>query len=70
MPVLKSKHAVLTPQDLHSQTSMIIKTMLLNHSPKQVAELMRAFLEAHCKEARPDLELQEFIQKFDKQHRL
>ena len=40
MPVTKSKHAVLTPQDLHSQTSMIIKTMLLNHSPKQVAELM------------------------------
>ena len=37
---------------------------------KQVAELMSAFLETHCKEARPDLELQEFIQKFDKQHRL
>jgi hypothetical protein len=49
---------------------MIIKTMLLNHSPKQVAELMSAFLESHCKEARPDIELQEFIQKFDKQHRL
>ena len=46
MPVTKSKHAVLTPQDLHE------------------------FLEQHCKEARPDLELQEFIQKFDKQHRL
>ena len=70
MSVLKSKHAVLTPADLHSHTAMIIKTMLLNHSPKQVAELMSAFLEQHCKEARPDLELQEFIQKFDKQHRL
>ena len=66
----KSKHEVLKPGDLHSQTSMIIKTMLLNHSPKQVAELMSAFLESHCKEARPDIELQEFIHKFDKQHRL
>ena len=66
----KSKQEVFKPGDLHSQTSMIIKTMLLNHSPKQVAELMSAFLESHCKEARPDIELQEFIQKFDKQHRL
>jgi len=69
MAMIKSKNAVLTPQDLHSQCTMVIKSMLLTHSPKQVAELMSSFLESHCKDTRPDIELQEFIRQFDKQHR-
>jgi len=69
MANVKSKNAVLTPQDLHSQCTMVIKSMLLNHTPKQVAELMSSFLESHCKDTRPDIELQEFIARFDKQHR-
>lgn len=69
MANVKSKNAVLTPQDLHSQCTMVIKSMLLNHSPKQVAELMSSFLESHCKDTRPDIELQEFIARFDKRHR-
>jgi len=41
----------------------------MNHSPKEVAEMMSTFLESHCKDSRPDVELQEFITKFHKQHR-
>jgi len=48
---------------------MVIKRMLLDHSPKEVAEMMSAFLESHCSDSRPDVELQEFIAKFHKQHR-
>lgn len=69
MAIVKSKHAVITKQDLHSQCVMVIKRMLLDHSPKEVAEMMSSFLESHCQDARPDVELQEFIAKFHKQHR-
>lgn len=69
MAIVKSKHAVITKQDLHSQCVMVIKRMLLDHSPKQVAEMMSSFLESHCSDSRPDVELQEFITKFHKQHR-
>ena len=69
MAIVKSKHAVISPQDLHSQCVMVIKRMLLDHSPKQVAEMMSSFLESHCSDSRPDVELQEFITKFHKQHR-
>ena len=69
MAIVKSKHAVITKQDLHSQCVMVIKRMLLDHSPKEVAEMMSSFLESHCQDSRPDVELQEFIQKFHKQHR-
>lgn len=69
MAIVKSKHAIITKQDLHSQCTMVIKSMLLNHTPKEVAELMSSFLEQHCKEDRPDIELKEFIEKFHKQHR-
>ena len=69
MAIVKSKHAVITKQDLHSQCVMVMKSMLHNHSPKQVAEMMSEFLESHCKDSRPDVELQEFITKFHKQHR-
>jgi hypothetical protein len=69
MAIVKSKHAVITKQDLHSQCVMVIKRMLLDHSPKEVAEMMSSFLESHCQDARPDVELQEFITKFHKQHR-
>ena len=69
MAIVKSKHAVITKQDLHSQCVMVIKRMILDHSPKEVAEMMSSFLESHCRDARPDVELQEFIAKFHKQHR-
>ena len=69
MAIVKSKNAVISKQDLHSQCIMVIKSMLMNHSPKEVAELMSEFLESHCQDARPDVELQEFIHKFHKQHR-
>ena len=69
MAIIKSKHAVITKQDLHSQCVMVIKRMLLDHSPKEVAEIMSEFLESHCSDRRPDVELQEFITKFHKQHR-
>jgi len=69
MAIIKSKHAVITKQDLHSQCVMVIKRMLLDHSPKEVAEMMSEFLESHCSDSRPDVELQEFITKFHKQHR-
>ena len=69
MAIIKSKHAVITKQDLHSQCVMVIKRMLLDHSPKEVAEMMSSFLESHCQDSRPDVELQEFITKFHKQHR-
>jgi hypothetical protein len=69
MAIIKSKHAVITKQDLHSQCTMVIKRMLLDHSPKEVAEMMSSFLESHCSDSRPDIELQEFIHKFHKQHR-
>ena len=69
MAIVKSKHAVITKQDLHSQCVMVIKRMLLDHSPKEVAEMMSTFLESHCHDSRPDVELQEFITKFHKQHR-
>ena len=69
MAIVKSKHAVITKQDLHSQCTMVIKSMLLNHSPKEVAEMMSEFLESHCSDSRPDIELQEFITKFHKKHR-
>ena len=69
MAIIKSKHAVITKQDLHSQCVMVIKRMLLDHSPKEVAEMMSEFLESHCTDSRPDVELQEFITKFNKQHR-
>ena len=69
MAIVKSKHAVITKQDLHSQCVMVIKRMILDHSPKEVAEMMSSFLESHCQDARPDVELQEFIAKFHKQHR-
>ena len=69
MAIIKSKHAVITKQDLHSQCTMVIKRMLLDHSPKEVAEMMSSFLESHCSDSRPDVELQEFITKFHKQHR-
>lgn len=69
MAIVKSKNAVITKQDLHSQCTMVIKRMLLDHSPKQVAEMMSEFLESHCTDSRPDIELQEFIAKFHKQHR-
>ena len=69
MAIVKSKNAVITKQDLHSQCTMVIKSMLLNHSPKEVAEMMSSFLESHCQDSRPDIELQEFIAKFHKQHR-
>jgi hypothetical protein len=48
---------------------MVIKRMLLDHSPKEVAEMMSEFLESHCSDSRPDIELQEFITKFHKKHR-
>jgi len=70
MATINTKNAVITKQDLHSQCTMVIKRMLLDHSPKQVAELMSSFLESHCKDTRPDLELKEFIEKFDKTHRV
>ena len=69
MAIVKSKHAVITKQDLHSQCTMVIKSMLLNHSPKEVAEMMSEFLESHCLDSRPDVELQEFIANFHKRHR-
>ena len=69
MAIVKSKHAVITKLDLHSQCVMVIKRMLLDHSPKKVAEMMSSFLESHCSDSRPDVELQEFITKFHKQHR-
>jgi len=69
MAIIKSRHAVITKQDLHSQCTMVIKRMLLDHSPKEVAEMMSSFLESHCSDSRPDIELQEFIHKFHKQHR-
>jgi len=69
MAIIKSRHAVITKQDLHSQCTMVIKRMLLDHSPKEVAEMMSSFLESHCSDSRPDVELQEFIHKFHKQHR-
>ena len=69
MAIVKSKHADITKQDLHSQCVMVIKRMLLDHSPKEVAEMMSEFLESHCTDSRPDVELQEFITKFHKQHR-
>ena len=69
MAIVKSKHAVINKQDLQSQCIMVIKSMLMNHSPKEVAEMMSTFLESHCKDSRPDVELQEFITKFHKQHR-
>ena len=69
MAIIKSKHSVITKQDLHSQCTMVIKRMLLDHSPKEVAEMMSSFLESHCSDSRPDIELQEFIHKFHKQHR-
>jgi len=69
MAIVKSKHAVINKQDLHSQCTMVIKSMLMNHSPKEVAEMMSSFLESHCQHSRPDVELQEFITKFHKQHR-
>jgi len=69
MAIVKSKHAVINKQDLHSQCTMVIKSMLMNHSPKEVAEMMSSFLESHCQHSRPDVELQEFIHKFHKQHR-
>lgn len=69
MAIVKSKNAVITKQDLHSQCTMVIKRMLLDHSPKEVAEMMSEFLESHCSDSRPDIELQEFITKFHKKHR-
>jgi len=69
MAIVKSKHAVITKQDLHSQCTMVIKRMLLDHSPKEVAEMMSEFLESHCSDSRPDIELQEFITKFHKRQR-
>jgi hypothetical protein len=69
MAIIKSKHAVITKQDLHSQCTMVIKRMLLDHSPKEVAEMMSSFLESHCSDSRPDVELREFITNFHKRHR-
>jgi len=69
MAIVKSKNAVITKQDLHSQCTMVIKRMLLDHSPKEVAEMMSEFLESHCSDSRPDIELQEFITKFHKRQR-
>ena len=69
MAIDNSTQAVILPHDLHSQCVMVIKRMLLDHSPKQVAEMMSEFLESHCSDSRPDVELQEFITKFHKQHR-
>ena len=60
-----SKHQVLNPQDLKTRVALILKTLLMNHSPKECAEILYEFLDKHTSVTRVDLELQEHVQKYD-----
>jgi len=61
-----SKHQVLNPQDLKTRISLVLKTLLMNHSPKVCADILYVFLTKHCKHTRVDIELQEFVRNYDK----
>ena len=60
-----SKHQVLNPQDLKTIVALILKTLLMNHSPKVSADILYEFLSTHCTQTRIDIELQEFVRKYD-----
>lgn len=63
-----SKRQVLTPQQKRSRVELILKGMLMNHSPKEVANLLFEFLQKHVDENRVDLLLQDFIKVYDTEH--
>ena len=68
MEITTSKNQVLTPQQKRSRVELILKSMLMNHSPKEVANLLFEFLEKHGEKNRVDLLLQDFIKQYDTEH--
>ena len=68
MEITTSKNQVLTPQQKRSRVELILKSMLMNHSPKEVANLLFEFLEKHVEKNRVDLLFQDFIKQYDTEH--
>ena len=65
MEVSRSKHSVLAPEEKRSRINLILKVMLMNHSPKECAEILYEFLDKHTSVTRVDRERQEHVQKYD-----
>ena len=60
-----SPRQVLNPEQKRQRVEMILKSMLMNHSPKEVANLLFEFMNKHMDTNRTDLLLQEFIREYD-----
>lgn len=60
-----SPRQVLNPVQKRQRVEMILKSMLMNHSPKEVANLLFEFMNKHMDTNRTDLLLQEFIREYD-----
>ena len=61
-----SKHAVLSAEQRRNRTHYILQKMLMNHSPKECADLLFDFFETHTDLSRADLTLGEFMTEYDK----
>jgi hypothetical protein len=60
-----SKRQVLTPDQKRSRVELILKSMMMNHSPKEMAHILFGFLHKHMDQNRVDLLLQDFIKEHD-----
>ena len=65
LTISSSKRQVLTPDQKRSRVELILKSMMMNHSPKEVANLLFGFLHKHMDQNRVDLLLQDFIKEYD-----
>ena len=61
-----SKHAVLSADQRRNRTHYILQKMLMNHSPKECADLLFDFFERHADLRRADITLAEFMTAYDK----
>ena len=61
-----SKHAVLSADQRRNRTHYILQKMLMNHSPKECADLLFDFFERHTDLRRADITLAEFMTAYDK----
>ena len=62
-----SERTVLPPNKLHKRVNYILQKLIIEHSPKEVADMLFGFVNEHYKgDKRIDLALKEFVEEFEK----
>jgi len=61
-----SERTVLPPEKLHKRVNYILQKLIIEHSPKEVADILFAFINQHYSgDRRIDLSLKDFVDGYD-----